>query len=70
MVCSAWKCVDAMKISVFLLTFADFAQHGLAVAPPEPGIDHQRGAGADDDADVRHEADVAVGDDVGVRRPA
>ena len=43
------------------------AQHGLAVAAAHARIDHQRGARADDDADVRHLADVAVGDGVAVR---
>ena len=46
----------------------DFAQHRFAVAPAEPGIDHQGRPRSDDDADVRDEADVAVGNDVGVRR--
>ena len=49
-----------------LADLGDLAQHRFAVAPPEAGIDDQRRAVADDDADVRDEADVAVGNDVGV----
>ena len=38
----------------------DLAQHGLAIEPPEAGIDHQRCAGPNDDADVRDEPNVEV----------
>ena len=55
-----------MKSSAFLLTLRDFAQDRLAVAPAEAGIDDQRRARADDDADVGDQGDVAVGNDVGV----
>ena len=55
-----------MKSSVFLLTLRDLAQDRFPVPSSEPGIDHQRRARADDDADVRDERDVAVRNDVGV----
>jgi hypothetical protein len=42
-------------------------QHRLAVARARP-VHDQRRPGADDDADVRDEADVAIGDDVHVLR--
>ena len=38
-----------------LADLGDLAQDRLPVASPEPGIDHQRRARADDDADVRDE---------------
>ena len=45
----------------------DFAQHRLAIALAEPGIDDEGGAAADDDSNVGHESDVAIGNGVGVR---
>ena len=36
------------------------AQDGLSVSRPEPGVDDERRLVADNDADVRHAADVEV----------
>ena len=51
---------------LFLLTFATSLRTVSPLRRPRPGIDHQRGARADDDADIGHERNVGVGNDVGV----
>jgi hypothetical protein len=59
--------VRTHDVEVCILTHAiRGVKHGLAVARAQSGVDHQRRFGADDDADVRDEADVEIRDHVNV----
>lgn len=59
--CPGWKRV---AVRYRAQQAAGLLQHVRAVPGPEARVDHESGALADDDADVRHERHAAVVDDV------